>query len=307
MLTRRKTLQLTASAKPAKIIVGFAAGGLADMCARIAAQGLTERLKQQFIVENRPGAATNIATEAVVRSPADGYTLLALAASASVNQSVYEKLSFNIITDLTMIAGTIISPLVFVANQSAPFSTIPEMIAYAKANPGKVLVGSFGTATTSHVALELFKMMSGVDIVHVPYRGGAPMLTDLMAGQVHCGIDAVATSLTHIRGGRLRPLAVCSLRRSLFLPDIPSMSEFIPEFEAVAWNAIAAPKGTPASIVNKLSSEITATFAEPTTSARVNELGGEVYRASPAELAARLTAEVSRWQKVAKFANIKPE
>jgi tripartite-type tricarboxylate transporter receptor subunit TctC len=323
-LPRRTFLHLTAGAaalpfvsqtgwaqaypnRPVKILSGFPPGGLADLSARIPAQVLSERLKQQFVVENRPGAATAIATEAVVRSPPDGYTLLQLSASSSVNQSVYEKLSFNIVTDLAMVAGTITSPLTLVAHPSLPASSVQELVAYVKANPGKVGLASFGTGTTSHAAGELFKMMSGISMVHIPYRGSVPMSVDLIAGQILIAIDTVTNSLPQIRAGKLRALAVCSLTRAAHLPSVPSMSEFYPGFEANGWNGIAAPKGTPAEIVNKLNNKINAVFAEAAVIAKVNELGAEVFRKSPAELSAQVAAEVSRWEKVVKFANIKPE
>jgi tripartite-type tricarboxylate transporter receptor subunit TctC len=293
--------------RPVKILVGFPPGGLADLSARIPAQALAERLKQQFIVENRPGAATAIATEAVVRSPADGYTLLQVAASSSVNQSVYEKLSFNIVTDLAMVAGTITSPLVLVVHPSLPANSVQDLVSHAKTNAGKIALASFGTGTTSHAAGELFKMMTGINMVHVPYRGSAPMVIDLIAGQVLAAVDTVTNTLGHIRAGKLRALAVCSLTRSAHLPNVPSMSEFLPGFEANGWNGIAAPKGTPAAIITKLNSEINAVFAEPAIAAKVNELGAEVFRKSPAELAAQVASEVSRWEKVVKFANIRPE
>jgi tripartite-type tricarboxylate transporter receptor subunit TctC len=324
MLTRRKTLQLAAStlpmpfvarsswaqaypSRPVKIIVGFTPGGLADLSARIPAQVLSERLKQQFIIENRPGAATAIATEAVIRSPADGYTLLQLAASAAVNQAVSDKPSFNILTDLAMVAGTITSPLILVVHPSIPANTVPELIAYAKANPGTIALASYGTATTSHVAGELFKMLTQTNMVHVPYRGSAPMLTDLISGQVLASMDTVTSSLPHIRAGKLRAIAVTTLKRSFFLPNVPTISEILPGFEVKAWNGIAAPKGTPAVIIDKLNSEINAVFADPAISAKVTELGAEVFRASPAELNAMLAADVAKWQKVATYANIKPE
>src|SRR5690349_10595685 len=293
--------------RPVKIIVGFTPGGLADLSARMPAQVLSERLKQQFIIENRPGAATAIATEAVIRSPADGYTLLQLAASAPVNQAVNEKQSFNILTDLAMVAGTITSPLILVVHPSLPANTIPELIAYAKANPGKIALASYGTATTSHVAGELFKMMTGTNMVHVPYRGSAPMLTDLISGQVLASMDTVTSSLPHIRTGKLRAIAVTTLKRSVFLPNVPTINEFLPGFDVTAWNGIAAPKGTPAAIVTKLNSEINAVFADPAIAAKVTELGAEVLRASPAQLNTTLTSDVAKWQKVVKFANIKPE
>jgi tripartite-type tricarboxylate transporter receptor subunit TctC len=243
----------------------------------------------------------------VIRSQADGYTLLQLAASAPVNQAVNEKLSFNILTDLAMVARTITSPLVLVVHPSLPANTVPELIAYAKANPGKIALASYGTATTSHVAGELFKMMTQTNMVHVPYRGSAPMITDLIAGQVLASIDTVTSSLPHIRTGKLRAIAVSSLKRSVFLPNVPTINESLPGFEVTAWNGIAAPKRTPASIINKLNSEINAVFADPAISAKVTELGADVFRASPTELNAMVTADVDKWRKVVKFANIKPE
>jgi tripartite-type tricarboxylate transporter receptor subunit TctC len=322
--SRRNVLQLSAGAiattfvsrsasaqaypnRPVRILVGFPPGGLGDLSVRLPAQALTERLKQQFIIENRPGAATAVATEAVVRSPADGYTLLHLAASSTVNHSMYEKLSFSILNDLTMIAGTLTSPLILVTHPSVAARTVPEIIALAKANPGKVTLGSFGTGTTSHVAGEYFKMSTQVDMVHVPYRGSAPLMTDLMAGQVQCAVDTVTGSLQHIRAGKVRPIAVTTLTRSVFLPEVPSVSEFVPGFEAVAWNGIAGPKGMPDAIVNKLNAEINAVLSDSNFAAKVTELGAEVFRKSPAELKAQVASEVSRWEKVVKAANIKPE
>src|SRR5215475_6752503 len=214
--------------RPVRIIVGFPPGGLADMGARLMAQALSERMGQQFIVENRPGASTNLATEAVVRSPADGYTLLAIAGSTLVNQSVYEKLNFNLRTDITMVAGLNTAPLVMEVHTSVPVHTVPEMIAYAKANPGKITLASFGTATTSHVAGELFKMMAGVVMVHVPYRGGAPALTDLIAGQVQVMVSGLTQSVEYVRAGKLRALAVTTTTRSEVLPNIPTVAEFVP-------------------------------------------------------------------------------
>jgi tripartite-type tricarboxylate transporter receptor subunit TctC len=293
--------------RPVKILCGFTPGGLADLSARIPAQVLSERLKQQFIVENRPGAGTAIATEAVVRAAADGYTLLQVAASVAVNQAVNDKLSFNIVTDLAMVAGTMTSPMVLVVHPSLPVGTAQELVAYVKANPGKLALASFGTGTTSHACGEFFKMMTGITMVHVPYRGSVPMVTDLIAGQVLAGFDNVTNTLAQIRTDKLRAVAVCSKTGSQHLPGVPRMTDFLPEFEAHGWNGIAAPKGTPEAIVNKLNSEINAVFAEPAIAAKVNELGAEVFRKSPSEFAAQVAGEVSRWQKVVKFANIKPE
>lgn len=324
LISRRKSLQLAASAllmpfvslgasaqaypnRPVRILVGFPPGGLGDLSVRLPAQALSERMKQQFIIENRPGAATNLATEATVRSPPDGYTLMHLAASSTVNHSAYDKLSFNILTDLTMIAGTFTSPLILVVHPSVPVRTFPELIAYAKANPGKITLGSFGTGTTSHVAGEYFKMSTGVNMVHVPYRGSAPQMNDLIAGQVQCAVDTVTGALPHIRAGKVRAIAVTTLTRSMFLPEVPTVNEFVPGFEAVAWNGIAGPKGIPTPIVSKLNSEINAVLSDPTFQAKVTELGAEVFRKSPAELAAQVAAEVSRWEKVVRAANIRPE
>jgi tripartite-type tricarboxylate transporter receptor subunit TctC len=293
--------------RPVRFIVGFPPGGLADIGARIIGQALSERLKQQFVVENRPGAATNIANEMVVRAAPDGYTLLALAASAFVNQAVYEKLNFNLRTDIALVAGMTTVPLVFVVNPSLPIKTVPELIAYAKANPGKFTMGSFGTATTSHVTGEMFKLMAGVNMVHVPYRGGAPMLVDIVAGQLNGGVDALASSIEHVKAGRVRIIAVCSKTRSAALPDVPSMHEFLPGFEANAWNAIAAPKNTPTAIITKLNSELNKAFEDQQVTKRITDLGAEPLVATPAELQKMMLDEITRWENVVKVANIKPE
>ena len=293
--------------RPVHIIVGFPAGGTTDIGARLIAQALSERLGQQFIVENRPGAATNIATEAVVRAPADGYTTLAITATNTINVSLYEKLNFNFVRDIAMVAGVIRSPLVLEVHPSVPVKTGPELIAYAKANPGKLTMASFGTGTTSHVAGEMFKMMSGVNMLHVPYRGSAPMVTDLVGGQVQVALDNLPASIEHIKAGKLRALAVTTAARWDGLPDIPALAEFLPGFETSAFVALGVPRNTPAQIVDKLNSEINAALADPNMKARAADLGATVYPGSPADFSKLIAEEVEKWAKVVKFAGLKPE
>ncbi len=250
-------------ARPVRIIVGFAAGGTTDIISRLIGQWLSERLGEQFIIENRPGASANLATEAVVRAPADGYTLLALVATNAINATLYDKLSFNLTRDIAPVAGLIRSPLVLEVHPSVPVKTVPEFVAYAKANPGKITMASFGTGSTSHVAGELFKMMAGVNLLHVPYRGSGPMLTDLLGGQVQMTFDNLPASIEHIRAGKLRALAVATAMRSEVLPDIPTVADFLPGYEASAWNGVGVPKDTPAEIIDKLNNEINAALADP--------------------------------------------
>jgi tripartite-type tricarboxylate transporter receptor subunit TctC len=293
--------------RPVRILVGFPAGGTTDIGARLIAQALSERLGQQFIVENRPGAATNLATEAVVHAPADGYTLLAITATNAINVSLYEKLNFNFLRDIAMVAGVLRSPLVLEVHPSVAVKTGPELIAYAKANPGKLTMASFGTGTTSHVAGELFKMMSGVNMLHVPYRGSAPMVTDLIGGQVQVALDNLPASFEHIKAGKLRALAVTTAARWDSLPDIPAVAEFLPGFETSAFVAVGVPRNTPAQIVEKLNSEINAALADPKTKAAVANLGAAVYPGSPADFSKLLAEETEKWAKVVKFAGLKPE
>jgi tripartite-type tricarboxylate transporter receptor subunit TctC len=293
--------------RPVRILVGFPAGGTTDIGARLIVQALSERLSQQFIVENRPGAATNLATEAVVRAPADGYTLLAITATNAINVSLYEKLNFNFLRDIAMVAGVIRSPLVLEVHPSVPVKTGPELIAYAKANPGKLTMASFGTGTTSHVAGELFKMMSGVSMLHVPYRGSAPMVTDLIGGQVQVALDNLPASIEHIKAGKLRALAVTSATRWDGLPGIPAVAEFLPGFETSAFVAVGVPRNTPAPIIEKLNSEINAALADPKMKARAADLGAMVYPGSPADFGKLLAEEAEKWAKVVKFASLKPE
>jgi tripartite-type tricarboxylate transporter receptor subunit TctC len=293
--------------RPVRIIVGFAAGGTTDIVARLIAQGLSEHLGQQFVVENRPGAATNIATEAVVRSSADGYTLLAVTVSNTVNTTLFDKLSFNFVRDIAPVAGLISSPLVLEVNRSVPAQTVGELIAYAKANPGRTTLASFGTGTSSHVAGELFKMVSGINMVHVPYRGSAPMLTDLLGGQVQAAFDNLPASVEHIKAARLRALAVTTIARSAALPDVPTIGEFLPHFEALAWVGIGAPRNTPVSIIDKLNDEINTALAHPQMKARFDELGGTPMPITPAQFQRLIAADTEKWGEVIRAANIKAD
>jgi tripartite-type tricarboxylate transporter receptor subunit TctC len=290
-----------------RIIVGWPAGGTTDIATRLMGQWLSERLGQPFVIENRPGAASNIGTEAVVRAPADGYTLLAVTATNTVNATLYDKLNFSLNRDIATIAGILRSPLVLEVHPAVPVNTVPEFIAYAKANSGKIGMASFGTGTTSHVAGELFKMTAGIHMLHVPYRGSAPMVTDLLGGQVQVAFDNLPASIEHIRAGKLRPLAVTTATRSEALPNIPTMSEFLPGYEASTWIAVGVPSGTPAEIVNKLNKEINAGLADPKIRARIADIGGTVLAGSAAEVGKLIAEETEKWAKVIRAANIKPE
>jgi len=321
---RRQFLHLTAAAaalpavsrlaraqdyptRPVRLIVGFAPGGTTDITARLIGQWLSERLGQQFVIENRTGAATNIATEAVVRAPADGYTLLLVTASNAINATLYDKLSFNFIRDIAPVAGVIRYPLVMQVNPSFPAKTVPEFISYVKSNPGKISYGSGGIGTSIHVASELFKMMAGVDMIHVPYRGGAPAMTDLMAGQVQVVFNPVPESMEFIRAGKLRPLAVTTATRSEVLPDVPTVGDFVPGYEASALQGIGAPKNTPADIVNKLNKEINAGLVDPKLKARFADLGAAVFPGSPSDFAKFIVTETEKWAKVIKFSGAKAD
>jgi tripartite-type tricarboxylate transporter receptor subunit TctC len=293
--------------RPVRIIVGFTAGGAFDIIARTMGQWLSERLGQQFVIENRPGAASNTATEAVVRAPADGYTLLLGGAVNTVNATLYDKLNFDFIRDIAPVAGIIRFSNVMQVNPSFPTKTVPEFIAYAKANPGKINMASGGTGTTQHLAGELFKMMTGVNMVHVPYRGSALSLTDLLGGQVQVTFDSIPASIEHIRAGRLRALAVTAAMRSEVLPEVPTVGEFVPGYEASGWAGIGAPRGTPTEIVDKLNREINAGLADPTIKARLVNLGGVTLVLSPTEFGTLIAAETEKWGKVVKAAGIKPD
>jgi tripartite-type tricarboxylate transporter receptor subunit TctC len=291
--------------KPVRIVVGFAAGGGSDINARVISQWLSERLGQQFVIEDRPGAGTNIATEAVVKSPPDGYTLLMVTPANAINATLYDKLNFVFLRDIVPVAGTIRVPNVMEVNPSVPVKTLPEFIAYAKANPGKVNFASGGTGSSSHLAGELFRVMAGVNMLHVPYRGGAPALTDLMGGQVQMMFDPVPTSIEYIKAGKVRALAVSTATRSEALPDLPALGDFLPGFEASNWYGVGAPKNTPVEIAEKLNKEINAALADPEMKARFADLGGTVIPGSPAQFAKLIADETEKWAKVIRSANIK--
>jgi tripartite-type tricarboxylate transporter receptor subunit TctC len=294
--------------RPVRIIVGQAAGSGSDIIARLMGQWFSERLGQQFIIENRPGAGGNIATDAVVRSPPDGYTLLLVVSANTINATLYDKLNFNFVRDIAPVASIARVPLVMEVNPSVSAKTVPEFIAYAKANPGKINMASGGNGSASHVAGELFKFMAGVDMVHVPYRGTTPALTDLLAGQVQVMFDVTPSSIPHIRVGRLRPLAVTTATRLEVLPEIPIMDEFVPGYEASAWLGFGVPKNTPAAMVDMLNRETNAATADPTIKARLAEPGFIVLRLGPpAEFGKFLVEETEKWAKVVKFAGIKAD
>jgi tripartite-type tricarboxylate transporter receptor subunit TctC len=289
------------------LIVPIAAAGATDIVARLIGQWLSERLGQPFVVENRPGAGTNIGTEVVVRAPADGYTLLLVSSDGAINATLYEKLSFNFIRDIAPVAGIVRLPFLMLVNPSVPAKTVPEFIAYAKANPGKINMASPGIGTAPHLAGELFKTMAGLNLVHVPYRGGAPALTDLISGQVQVMFLSPAASIEYIRSGRLRALAVTSATRWEGLPDLPTVVDFLPGYEASAWFGVGAPKNTPSEIIDKLNTEINAALSDPKLKARLADLGGMVLPGSPADFGKLVIEDKEKWAKVIRAANIKPE
>jgi tripartite-type tricarboxylate transporter receptor subunit TctC len=291
--------------KPVRIVVGFAPGSAPDVVKRLMGQWLSERLGQPFIVENRPGAGGNIATEAVARAPADGYTLVSVSPSDAINASLYDKLNFNFLRDIGPVAGIIGVSNVMVVHPSFPAKTVPEFIAYAKANPGKLNFASAGNGSPNHVAGELFKMMADIEMIHVPYRGGGQVMTDLIAGQVQVSFIAPVVSLEHIRTGKLRALAVTTATRSEALPDIPTIGDFVPGYEVSVWLGLGAPKGTPAEIVDKLNREINAALADPKIKVQLADLGGTVLPGSPADFGKLIAEETEKWAKVIKFAGIK--
>jgi tripartite-type tricarboxylate transporter receptor subunit TctC len=294
--------------RPVRIIVGQAAGSGSDTVARLIGQFLSERLGQPFVVENRPGAGGNIATEAVVRSPPDGYTLLLLNSSNTINTTLYDRLNFDFIRDIAPISEIARVSFVMEVNPSVPTRTLSEFIAYAKANPGKINMASAGSGSTHHVAGELFKMMAGVEMIHVPYRGSSPALTDLLAGQVQVMFDAMPSSLPHIRAGKLRPLAVTPAIRLEVLPDVPTVGEFVPGYEASSWLGFGAPKNTSAAVVDRLNKEINLAISDSAIRARLVDFGGLVLPpSSAAEFGKFLASDTEKWAKVIRTANIKPE
>jgi len=323
-LPRRQLLQLAAGtaalpfssrvawaqpypAQPVRILVGLAAGGSNDIIARLMGQWLSERLGQQFVIDNRPGAGGNIATEAVVRAPSDGYTLLLVGSANAINATLYDKIKFNFLRDIAPAASIARQPFVMLVHPSVPAKTVPEFIAYAKANPGKISMASAGIGSAPHLAGELFKMMARLDMVHVPYRGAAPALTDLLGGQVQLYFAGVASSIEYIRAGKLRALAVTSATRSEVLPDIPVVGEFVPGYETSVWFGIGAPRNTPAEIIDKLNKEINAGLADPNVKARFADLGNTVLPGSTADFGKFIADETEKWGKVIRGANIKPE
>jgi tripartite-type tricarboxylate transporter receptor subunit TctC len=323
-ILRRRFLQLAAGAgalpvvsqiagaqtypsRPVRLIVGFAAGGGVDIIARLIGQWLSERLSQQFLIENRPGAGTNIATEQVVRASPDGYTLLMACDPNAVNTTLYDKLNFNFIRDIAPVAGIVRFPSVMEVNPSVPARTVPGFIGYAKANPGKINMASSGNGAAAHMSGELFKMMTGVNMVHVPYRGTAPALTDLLGGQVQVMFGSMPASIEYIRTGKLHALAVTTATRSEALPGIPTVADFVPGYEASGFVGIGAPQNTPAEIVDKLNMEINAGLANPKLTARFADLGGTPLPGTPADFGKLIAAETEKWGKVVKFAGIKAD
>jgi len=323
-LPRRKLLHLAAGAlalpvisriasaldyptRPVRWIVGFPPGGPNDITARIVAEFLSERLHQQFAVENRPGAAGNVATELVARAQPDGYTVMELATVNAINASLYQNLNYDFVRDITLVAGFSQGPAVMEVNPKVPAATLPEFIAYAKANPGKINLGSAGIGTPQHVIGELFKMLTGTDMVHVPYHGSAPELTDLIAGQVQVVFEPIQSTMGYIKSGMLRPLAVTTASRADALPNLPTVGEVVPGFEARTWQGLGAPKGTPAEIIEMLNTEVNAVLTDPRLKARFADLGIIPMPMTPAECQKFITAETEKWAKVIKFASIKPD
>jgi tripartite-type tricarboxylate transporter receptor subunit TctC len=293
--------------RPLRIVVGVAAGSPQDILSRLVGQWLSERLGQPVIVENRPGAATNLATEAVVRAPADGYTLLSVAPSSAINATLYEKLSFNVMRDLVPVASLVHQAQVVVINPVMPAKTIPEFIAYNKANPSKINLASSGIGTGNHLAGELFNMLAGVEMVHVPYRGAGPAMTDLIGGQVQVMFVAPVVAVEQIAAGKVRALAVTTATRADVMPELPAVAEFVPGYESSVWFGIMAPKGTPVEIVSRLNREINAGLADPALRGKIDALGGGIAASSPEDFGKLITVETEKWGKVVRFAGIKPE
>jgi tripartite-type tricarboxylate transporter receptor subunit TctC len=323
-LSRRKFLHLAVAAasplaltsitraqaypvRPVRIVVPFAAGGSTDIIARLIGQWLSERLGQQFVIENRPGAGSNIGTELVVNASPDGYTLLLVGASSAINATLYDKLNFNFLRDITPVSGINSVPFIMAVHPSFPAKTVSEFIAYARANPGKVNMASGGNGTAGHLSGELFKLLTGLNMAHVPYRGEAPALTDMLAGHVQAMFGTMPASIEYVRAGKLRPLAVTSARRSELLPDLPTVGDFVPGYETSAWQGVGAPKSTPVEIIDRLNKEINAGLADPKIKARVADMGGTVLAGSPADFGKLIADETEKWGKVVKFSGAKPD
>jgi tripartite-type tricarboxylate transporter receptor subunit TctC len=294
-------------ARPISLMVGFAPGGPTDILARLLAQSLSERLRQPIVVENRPGAGGNLATATVVRAPADGYTLLLVGPANAVNATLYPTLDFNFMRDIAPVAGIVRVPSVMEVNPSLPAKSVAELIAYAKANPGKLKMASAGNGSPSHLSAELFRMMTGIDMVHVPYRSGPDAHADLLGGQVQVIFNAIPAAIDYIRSGKLRALAVTTASRSAALPDVPAVGEFVPGYESSVFFGVGAPKSTPAQIIGMLNRDINAGLADPTMSARIAEFGGVAFAGSPSDFGKLIAEETEKWAKVIKFAGIKPE
>jgi len=297
----------TYPARPVRIIVGFAAGGGTDVMARLMGQWLSERLGQAFIIENRPGASSNLATEVVVNAPPDGYTLLVATAANAINATLYTKLNFNIISDIAPIGGIMRVPHIMAVNPSFPAKTVPEFIAYAKANPGRINYASAGTGSTPHVSGELFNMMAGTKMVHVPYRGGGPAISDLLGGQVQVMFESMSTTIEYVRAGTLRALAVTTAKRSDALQQVPTVSETVPGYETTFWGGLSAPKNVSVEIVDKLNKEINAGLADPKLMARLADLGGVALAGPPAEFGKLMAEETDKWGKVVKFSGARAD
>jgi len=293
-------------ARPVRLVVGTSAGSVQDILSRVIAQWLTERLGHPFVIDNRVGAGTNLATEAVVRAPADGYTLLSIGPSSAVNATLYPKLSYNFIRDIAPVASMVHQSQVVVVTPSMPTRTMGEFVAYTKANPGKVNFASSGVGTGNQLAVELFKMVAGVDMVHVPYRGAGPAMIDLIAGQVQVMFVSPVVAMEHIKSGKLRPLAVTTVKRDELLPDLPPVADTVPGYESSAWFGLGAPHGTPAEIVTVLNKTVNAALADPKMRARYADLGGGIVASSPAEFGKLIIDETEKWGKVVKFAGLKP-
>jgi tripartite-type tricarboxylate transporter receptor subunit TctC len=293
--------------KPIRLVIGYTPGGSADMTARLMGQWLSERLGQTVVIENRPGAGTNLATETVVRAPADGYTVLLVAPANAINATLFDKLNHNFMRDIMPVAGINRFSNVMEVHPSVPAKTVPEFIAYAKANPGKLSMASSGAGSTIHLSGELFKMLTGVQMTHVPYRGSAPALTDMISGQVHVMFDNIPTSLPHIRAGKLRPLAVTSTARSELMPDVPILADYLPGYEASAWYGLGVPRGTPEAIIATLNKAMNAAFSDPAMKAKLADTGGDPLPGSPADFGKLLAEETEKWGKVVKFSGAKPD